>query len=39
MVSVWVYEQTWPGCRVPDTVGGGVSIEKIWSRVLVRSKR
>src|SRR4051812_19978925 len=26
-------------CRLPLTVGGGVSIEKICSRVLVRSKR
>ena len=39
MVSVWVYEHTCPGCRVPDTVGGGVSIEKTSSRALVRSNR
>src|SRR3546814_4533904 len=30
---------TWPMCRAPDTVGGGVSIEYTWSRVLVRSNR
>ena len=27
MMSVGVYENTWPTCSEPDTVGGGVSIE------------
>ena len=27
-VSVWVYEKTWPMWSEPDTVGGGVSMEK-----------
>ena len=39
MTSVCVYEKTCPTCSVPLTVGGGVSIEKTCSRVLVRSKR
>ena len=36
-VSVWVYENTWPMWSEPETVGGGVSMAKTWSRVAVRS--
>jgi hypothetical protein len=36
--SVWVYEKTWPMWSDPDTVGGGVSMEKMRSRVADRSK-
>ena len=28
MASVWVYENMWPMCSEPDTVGGGVSMAK-----------
>src|SRR6476469_6681959 len=38
MASVCVYENTWPTCSEPLTVGGGVSIEKTSSRVFARSK-
>ena len=37
IVSVWTYPNTDPMWSDPLTVGGGVSIEKICSRVLVRS--
>src|SRR3954452_19544406 len=37
IVSVWVYENTWPTCSEPLTVGGGVSIAYTCSRLLVRS--
>jgi imidazole glycerol phosphate synthase subunit HisF len=39
VMSVWVYEQQWPMCRLPLTVGGGVSIEYTSSRRFERSKR
>ncbi|CAM5589488.1 hypothetical protein SALBM135S_08121 [Streptomyces alboniger] len=37
-MSVCVYEKTWPTWSEPLTVGGGVSMEKISSRVFERSK-
>ena len=36
-MSVWVYENACPTCSDPDTVGGGVSIEKTSARGRVRS--
>jgi hypothetical protein len=39
MVSVWVYEKTWPTCSDPLTVGGGVSIANTSCRGLDLSKR
>src|SRR5437868_15537953 len=39
MMSVCVYEKTWPTWSEPLTVGGGVSIEKTSARGRVRSKR
>ena len=38
MVSVCVYENTWPTWSDPLTVGGGVSIAYTCSRVFDRSK-
>src|SRR5438309_10508000 len=37
MRSVCVYENAWPTCSEPLTVGGGVSIEYTWSRGRARS--
>lgn len=39
MASVWAYPKTDPMWRLPLTVGGGVSIEKISARDFVRSNR
>ena len=39
MASVWVYENMWPMCSEPDTVGGGVSMAKTRARGAERSKR
>src|SRR5690242_19029904 len=39
MTSVCVYENTWPTCSEPLTVGGGVSIEYTWSRGRLRSNQ
>src|SRR6266850_6164033 len=39
MRSVCVYENAWPTCREPLTVGGGVSIEYTSSRGRARSNR
>ena len=39
ITSVWVYDNTWPMCRLPLAVGGGVSIANTSARGLVRSKR
>src|SRR5438132_1573676 len=39
MRSLWVYDSQCPMCSAPETVGGGVSMAKISSRVFVRSKR
>jgi len=38
MVSVWVYEKTWPTCSEPLTVGGGVSMENTSALSMERSK-
>ena len=39
MASVWTYPKTDPMWSEPDTVGGGVSMEKTSARVAVGSKR
>ena len=39
MASVWTYPKTEPMCSDPDTVGGGVSMEKTSARVALSSKR
>ena len=39
MASVCTYPKTDPMCSDPDTVGGGVSMEKTSGRVVTGSKR